>query len=93
MKVKRYRYYKGHSYGEIAETQPVAKNAEEVRRMGDGNMEYMKKMPKKRHQTPQHLVNSYMVPPERQFDPDLVRVLFSDVVEGQKEKKVKVKVP
>jgi hypothetical protein len=71
----------------------VAKNAEEVKRMGDGNMEFMKKIPKKRHQTPEFMVNSYVMPPERQFDPEMVRKIFSDAVESQKEKKIKLKVP
>lgn len=46
--VKRFRYYKGVSYGEIIETKPIARSSEEIRRMGIHNFEYMKKLPKKR---------------------------------------------
>lgn len=46
--IKRFRYYKGVSYGEIIETRPIAKSQEEIKRMGHHNFEYMKKLPKRR---------------------------------------------
>lgn len=38
VRVKRYRYYKGVSFGEISSTEPIAKDVEEIKKMGNQNM-------------------------------------------------------
>lgn len=56
--VRRYRYYKGVSYGEIIETRPIAKNEKEIRKQGLQNMEYMRKLPKNRNRSSQQHMQS-----------------------------------
>ncbi len=46
--IKRYKYIHGVSYGEIVEQRPMAKSFEDKKKEGNGNMEFMKSLPKKK---------------------------------------------
>lgn len=46
--IKRYKYLHGVSYGEVIEQRPLAKSFDEEKRVGNGYLEFMKSLPKKR---------------------------------------------
>lgn len=46
--IKRYKYLHGISYGSVVERRPMAKSFDEERRVGNGYLEFMKSLPKKK---------------------------------------------
>ena len=77
MKVKRYRYYKGIAYGEIAETQPIPQSSDQIKKIGNSNMQLMKKLPRKKDQNEMgSKIYSYTPQPERKHEVDYVHKIF-----------------
>lgn len=47
-RVKRYKYYKGEYYGEVEDKLPLQHSEQEKRKIGNGYLEMVRNLPKKR---------------------------------------------
>jgi hypothetical protein len=49
--VKKYKYFQGKAMGEVVETIPVIRSYSEQKKIGEGYLEYLKALPKKKQQS------------------------------------------